>query len=574
MEEIFVNAPYLRHQRHVSDTDRLLSMSTRGASKYRRDQINLEIQKLRDLLPLTDSMKKRLFQLQVMSLTCIYVRKQNYLPHVTGMGMQTSFRPVLRQSEGFRALRGFLLMMTKFGKIVYISDNASDYLGHSVAEIMCQGDSVYDLVDHHDHERVQAELMSGPSSVSDQNFFSNEKVLICRMNLSRTTKRQLQYHKYTLIEGRYLHATDYYNIHQSISPSFSHIQPLFAAYCEMLINPENVEMLSAGNTSIFSTVHSMDLKFVHIDHLTTHYLGYKNEELIDKSWYQFLHPDHLFEVAYKHLSQRKDGALMCLLRLQTKDGPWLWLHTVFTVKNNLYRQADHEKRMQHLIHITYQILTEMEAHSLQDNLWIYGIRNELMVASFDHLIDAQYENSAMKELQLPKPHAPSTLLSLLAIKKEPLVGDDNELNHFRRNFKKSNENESRITDLDFGNDNESSELEALPELCLERNIKGPLPDLSGDLDEFFEEMEHTKIQSIHPPAVINLPENVKCISDQLSPTLPFDPSLRPCNRKMPTIAKLLQGHFDNEDSYESIRKRTRTDGYMQMTDHLDGQLIM
>ncbi|VDM98299.1 unnamed protein product, partial [Onchocerca ochengi] len=106
--------------------------STRGASKYRRDQINMEIQKLRDLLPLTDSMKKRLFQLQVMSLVCIYIRKQNYLPHVIGMNIQTSLRSALRQTESFRALRGFLLMITKFGKIVYISDNASDYLGHSV----------------------------------------------------------------------------------------------------------------------------------------------------------------------------------------------------------------------------------------------------------------------------------------------------------------------------------------------------------------------------------------------------------------------------------------------------------
>lgn len=114
----------------------------------------------------------------------------------------------------------------------------------------------------------------------------------------------------------------------------------------------------------------------------------------------------------------------------------------------------------------------------------------------------------------------------------------------------------------------------MPELCLERNIKGPLPDLSGDLDEFFKEMEHSKMQSIHPPTTIKLPENVKCISDQLSPTLPFDTSLRPCNRKMPTIAKLLQGHFDDEDSYESIRKRTRTDEYMQLTDNLDVQLIM
>ncbi|VDN84891.1 unnamed protein product [Brugia pahangi] len=264
---------------------------------------------------------------------------------------------------------------------------------------------------------------------------------------------------------------------------------------------------------------------------------------------------------------------MCLLRLQMKNCSWLWLHTVFTVKNNLWYETSHGKRMRHLIYITYQVLNEVEALSLQGNLWIYGIRNELMVASFDHVMDS-HEDSDVVEEQMSKQYASPILSSLLAIKKESLSGDSREFNHFSGNFKDLNTNESKITDLDFGNDDESSELEALPELCLERNIKGPLPDLSGDLDKFFEEMEHSKIQSIHSSTMIKLPENVECVSDQLSPTLPFDTSLRAYNCKMPTIAKLLQGHFDDEDSYESIQKRTRTDEYMQLTDNLDVQLIM
>uniref|UniRef100_A0A915PVH1 BHLH domain-containing protein n=1 Tax=Setaria digitata TaxID=48799 RepID=A0A915PVH1_9BILA len=555
--------------------NQLYMKSTRGASKYRRDQINLEIQKLRDLLPLSDPMKKRLFQLQIMSLTCIYIRKQNYFPHVVGMGIQTSIRTSLKQSESFRALRGFLLMMTKYGKIVYISDNAGDYLGQSVAEIMCQGDSVYDLIDCRDHSRLQAELMSGPSSVSDQNFFAHEKVFICRMNLSRTAKRQLQYHKYTLIEGRYLHASDYYHIYQSLS-SASHIQPLFAAYCEMLINPENVDTLSTGNTSTFCTVHSMDLKFLHVDHIAVYYLGYENEELFNKSWYQFLHPDHLLEVACKHriLSQRKEGAMMCLLRLQAKNGSWLWLHSVFTVKNNPCPQSENGKRIRQLIYITYQVLNEIEALSLQGNIWIYGIRNEIMLASCDHLtmLDA---GDGTKQEQISKQYTPPALASLLTVKKESLSVDNNKLIHSNENFKDFNNNEpSSFISLSFGNEDEGSDLEALPELCLERNIKGPLPDLSGDLDKFFEEMEHSKMQANNHPTMIKLPENVKCTGDQLSPALPSDSSLRSYNRKVPTIAKLLQGHFDGEESYESIRKRTRTDGYMQLTDNVDMQLII
>lgn len=53
--------------------------STKGASKDRRDKINLEIKKLRDLLPIPDSTRERPSQIQLMALVLAYVRKSNYL---------------------------------------------------------------------------------------------------------------------------------------------------------------------------------------------------------------------------------------------------------------------------------------------------------------------------------------------------------------------------------------------------------------------------------------------------------------------------------------------------------------
>lgn len=44
----------------------------------RRDLINTEIANLRDLLPLPQSTRQRLSQLQLMALVCVYVRKANY----------------------------------------------------------------------------------------------------------------------------------------------------------------------------------------------------------------------------------------------------------------------------------------------------------------------------------------------------------------------------------------------------------------------------------------------------------------------------------------------------------------
>lgn len=53
--------------------------SNKGASKQRRDQINAEIATMRDLLPLAESARQRLSQLQIMSLSCVYIRKCNVL---------------------------------------------------------------------------------------------------------------------------------------------------------------------------------------------------------------------------------------------------------------------------------------------------------------------------------------------------------------------------------------------------------------------------------------------------------------------------------------------------------------
>ncbi|CAG9793481.1 unnamed protein product [Diatraea saccharalis] len=36
-----------------------------------------------------------------------------------------------------KALNGFLMMMTQNGKLLYISDNAAEYLGHSMVSQLC-----------------------------------------------------------------------------------------------------------------------------------------------------------------------------------------------------------------------------------------------------------------------------------------------------------------------------------------------------------------------------------------------------------------------------------------------------
>merc|ERR1719322_1869004 len=103
-------------------------------------------------------------------------------------------------SFGFsKALNGFLMMATQTGKLLYISDNAAEYLGHSMEDLLIHGDSVYDIIDKQDHASIQLELMrglqgNGTSSSSGDGLpgenscippSTEKRIFLCRMNVSR-----------------------------------------------------------------------------------------------------------------------------------------------------------------------------------------------------------------------------------------------------------------------------------------------------------------------------------------------------------------------------------------------------
>eukprot|EP00061_Rhincodon_typus_P002323 g17209.t1 len=92
--------------------------STKGASKARRDQINAEIRNLKELLPISESDKSRLSYLHIMSLACIYTRKSVF------------FGPEL--ADFVQSLPGFLIALSSDGKLIYVSENVSEHLGHSL----------------------------------------------------------------------------------------------------------------------------------------------------------------------------------------------------------------------------------------------------------------------------------------------------------------------------------------------------------------------------------------------------------------------------------------------------------
>ncbi|XP_053203183.1 uncharacterized protein LOC128387918 isoform X2 [Panonychus citri] len=336
------------------------SKSTKGASKQRRDSINAEIANLRDLLPLPSSTRQRLSQLQLMALVCVYVRKSNYF--------QNAFRKHEMLPEmpmphfGFsKALSGFLMMMTQNGKLLYISDNAAEYLGHSMEELLIHGDSVYDIIEKQDHTQIQSELMRSPNPLANSLITPDNRLFLCRMNISRNARRQMRFgdQKVVLVQGHYV----------SYLPLCSRNEPVFLATCTPVAMPETRECVAQGSTTVFTSIHSMDMKFIHLDRNGEYYLGYDKSTINSGlSWYDLVHWEHLREAQSKHrliTQSEQEKSCILLLRLETINHQWIWVHSVLQIKDS------NDTSQQPIIVCTNQVLSEKEATVMRANNWLY-----------------------------------------------------------------------------------------------------------------------------------------------------------------------------------------------------------
>ncbi|GCC41461.1 hypothetical protein chiPu_0025237, partial [Chiloscyllium punctatum] len=106
--------------------------STKGASKARRDQINAEIRNLKELLPISESDKSRLSYLHIMSLACMYTRKSVFFGAEGALEGTVPLISSPELADFVQSLPGFLIALSSEGKLIYVSENVSEHLGHSL----------------------------------------------------------------------------------------------------------------------------------------------------------------------------------------------------------------------------------------------------------------------------------------------------------------------------------------------------------------------------------------------------------------------------------------------------------
>ncbi|XP_054648936.1 neuronal PAS domain-containing protein 4A [Dunckerocampus dactyliophorus] len=320
--------------------------STKGASKARRDQINAEIRNLKDLLPISDTDKARLSYLHIMSLACMYTRKSVFFT-----SQETESAPG-EQSTGFlssheltdlmQALPGFLMLLTGEGKLLYLSDSVSEHLGHSMVDLVAQGDSVYDIIDASDQLTMRNNLSRSTSPEIDRLFR-------CRFNTSKSVRRQSAGNKLVLIRARCLSAP-------SISPTttataaaaagtYWSSNPVWVCFCSPLephptrSAAETTSSAPQGDTNLFlacfHSQHDRDMRLQAAQDSVSSYLGFDVAALRSCSWYSLLHPQDLSHASAQHRSLLREGGegrAEMVVRVQAQDQTWVWIYMVLQLQ--------------------------------------------------------------------------------------------------------------------------------------------------------------------------------------------------------------------------------------------------
>ncbi|CAH2324991.1 Neuronal PAS domain-containing 4 [Pelobates cultripes] len=293
--------------------------STKGASKARRDQINAEIRNLKDLLPISESDKVRLSYLHIMSLACIYTRKSVFF----SQGEQAKELEGLLSSEDLQdfihSLPGFLLTYTSEGKLIYVSENVTDHLGHSMIDLVAQGDSIYDIIDPSDHFVMRNQLAM-PSSLD------NERMFRCRFNTSKTARRQSAGNKLVLIRGRF---------QPSPAGTYWSSNPVFTAFC-IPLDPKPRVTHTHFLVDFFESRHAKDLSVIDVQDSALLHLSYEKNELLGKSWYNLIHPEdltHLSTQHYRLLNESGESKAEVVVRLQRRDHQWTWVYSLLLLEN-------------------------------------------------------------------------------------------------------------------------------------------------------------------------------------------------------------------------------------------------
>ncbi|XP_028923958.1 circadian clock protein PASD1 isoform X1 [Ornithorhynchus anatinus] len=330
------------------EKDRAKRASRNKSEKKRRDQFNVLIKELCTMLQ-GHGHPLKMDKSTILQRTIDFLQKQKEITAQSeACEIRQDWKPSFLSNEEFtqlmlEALDGFLIALTTDGIIIYVSDSVSSLLGHLPSDLVDQNilnflpereqSEVYKLLSPH-------VLMTDPVAAD---FLNTEKQIefcchLARGRLDSNEPLTYEYVKFVVEFKFFTHVpTPSCNGFESaIARAFRSAteEQICLVATVRLVTPQFLKELCNVEEPCeeFTSRHSLEWKFLFLDHRAPPIIGYLPFEVLGTSGYDYYHADDLELLArcHEHLMQFGKGK-SCYYRFLTKGQQWIWLQTHYYI---------------------------------------------------------------------------------------------------------------------------------------------------------------------------------------------------------------------------------------------------
>ncbi|CAN9511121.1 unnamed protein product [Ophioblennius macclurei] len=304
-------------------------LRSRDAARCRRSQETEVFYELAGTLPLPRRVSTHLDKAGIMRVTLSYLRMHHLL--CSGEEQKEEEEEHEDPMDAFypQVLAGFVMVLSEEGDMIYLSENINKHLGIMQLEFL--GQSIYDFIHPCDQEELRDLLAPRPgNSKKSRAKPKSERNFFLRMKCTLTTRGRTVNIK--AATWKVLHCIGHIRTFggSSMSPSAGQVMTLL---CEPIPHPSSVEF--PLDTCTFLTRHSLDLRFTHCEGRVTELVGYKPDDLIGRSAFEFHHAldsDHINKSL--HTLLLKGQVSTSLYRFLANSGGFVWATTQATILYN------------------------------------------------------------------------------------------------------------------------------------------------------------------------------------------------------------------------------------------------
>uniref|UniRef100_A0A452H1L3 Uncharacterized protein n=1 Tax=Gopherus agassizii TaxID=38772 RepID=A0A452H1L3_9SAUR len=329
-----------------NEKDRAKRASRNKSEKKRRDQFNVLIKELSSMLP---GNTRKMDKTTVLEKVIGFLQKHNEVSAQAEIcEIQQDWKPSFLSNEEFtqlmlEALDGFIIAVTTDGTIVYVSDSITPLLGHLPCDIMDQ--NLLNFLPEQEHSEVykilSSRMLLADSASSDSLKTDNDLEFYCHLLRGSLNPKEFPTYEYIKFVGNFW---SYSNVPNSTCNCFDGAvaqayrtslgkQVCFVATVR-LATPQFLKEMCIVEEPLeeFTSRHSLEWKFLFLDHRAPPIIGYLPFEVLGTSGYDYYHIDDLELLArcHEHLMQFGKGK-SCCYRFLTKGQQWIWLQTHYYI---------------------------------------------------------------------------------------------------------------------------------------------------------------------------------------------------------------------------------------------------